>query len=118
MALILSREFQDGFPQSIKTSLTNLGDMMTVEIKKLAPYANPAQYPNGYPGVPGTLMRSIKRVGEGKDVEIVAGVNYAILRNYYNNLNPQTKHYIERSAQNTLNGKVSQWWRAHPSLSI
>jgi hypothetical protein len=89
---------------------------MTVELKKLAPYANPAQYPNGYPGNPGTLMRSIKRKGKGKSVTIEAGVNYAILRNYHNNLNPQTKDYIGRSVTNTLRGRTSQWWRAAPSL--
>lgn len=88
-----------------------------MEMKHLAPYANPAQYPNGYPGMPGSLMNSLQRVGEGMDAKVTAGVPYAVRRNFENNLNPQTKHYVERSIENTLRGDAHRWWRADPSLA-
>lgn len=114
----MSRDFKAGFPQSVKTSMTNLADMITIEMKKLAPFANPAQYPNGYSGIPGTLMQSIKRQGQGMDAKIVSSVPYALIRNEYNNLNPQTKHYIERSVDNIAKNKSSQWWRASSDLFL
>lgn len=109
---------QKALEQTTTTAMTNLCDMCVVEMKKLAPFANPAQYPNGYPGVPGTLSRSIKRDGTGFDCEIISDAGYGLLRNEHNNLNPQTKHYIERSTSNVLNGKSSQWWRADESLRL
>lgn len=112
MSVRMSREFQNNFRQSRDTSIRNLADMSTIEIKKLAPYANPAQYPNGYTGVPGTLMRSIKRQGSDEKYSIDSDAGYAIIRNRENNLNPQTRNYINRGIINAVRGKSSQWWRA------
>lgn len=114
----MSPELRSGMQESIITSTRNLADMVVVEMKKLAPYANPAQYPDGYPGNPGTLMRSIKRVGSGNSTTIESDCGYAILRNNHNRLNPQTKNYVERSCTNIANGKTSQWWRASDKLSM
>lgn len=110
--ITLSKEFTDGFDQSASTAMMNLADLVTVEMKKLAPFARPSQYKYGYPGTPGTLVRSISRKGSGKNIQIVSSVPYAIRRNYENNLNPQKKKYIERSIANTLRGRQSQWWQA------
>lgn len=114
----ISKEMQAGFPQSVRTSLTNLADLITVEMKHIAPFANPAQYPNGYPGVPGTLESSLARRGEGKDAEIIAGVRYAIRRNYENNLNPQTLFYIQRACENAQRGEASRWWRVDSGAAL
>ena len=108
----LSKELTDGFDQSASTAMMNLADMITVEMKKLAPFARPSQYKPRYYGTPGTLVRSISRKGSGKNIQIVSSVPYAIRRNYENNLNPQTKKYIERSITNVLRGRQSQWWQA------
>ena len=112
VTITLSKEFLDDYEQSMDTAIMNLTDMTVVEMKKLAPYARPSQYPYGYPGTPGTLVKSIRREGEGLQTQIVSDQPYAIRRNYENNLNPQTKHYRERSIENVLRGKQSQWWRA------
>lgn len=108
----LSKDFTDGFDQSASTAMMNLADLVTVEMKKLAPFARPSQYKPRYYGTPGTLVRSISRQGRGKTPIIVSSVPYAIRRNYENNLNPQTKKYIERSITNVLRGRQSQWWQA------
>ena len=108
----LSNEYQNGYPKSLSTSLENLTNLTVVEMKKLAPFANPAQYPNGYRGMPGDLVRSIDYRGSGNAFEITAGVPYAIRRNFENRLNPNTKYYIGRSLSNVLNGVQSRWWRA------
>jgi hypothetical protein len=108
----LSQDFVDGYEQSVKTAMMNLADLVTVEMKKLAPFARPSQYKYGYRGTPGTLVKSISRQGQGKKPVIVSSVPYAVRRNYENNLNPQTKKYVERSIANVLRGKQSQWWLA------
>lgn len=110
--IFLSKEFLSGFEQSTETVMANLSMMTTVEMKKLAPYANPAQYPGGYPGSPGSLMQSINRRGGGLNREIYSTVAYAVIRNFVNNLNPQTKHYVERAINNVMRGQSSQWQRA------
>jgi hypothetical protein len=110
--IILSKDFLDDFDQSIDTAIMNLTDMATIEMKKNAPFAKPSQYPNGYRGEPGTLVSSISRKGTGRNTQIVSSVPYAIRRNYENQLNPQTLHYRERSIDNILRGKQSQWWQA------
>lgn len=110
--IILSKDFLDGYNQSVETAIQNLASMILVEMKKLSPYARPSQYPGGYRGRPGTLMRSLVKKGAGRQPYIGSSVGYAIRRNYENNLNPQTKHYVERSIKNVLRGKQSQWWIA------
>lgn len=114
----ISREMQRGFPQSVETSLTRLGDIITIEMKNIAPFANPAQYPNGYPGVPGSLMQSLERRGVGLKTTVIAGVPYAVRRNYENQLNPGTLRYIQRSVENSLKGSYSRWWRVDPSAAL
>lgn len=109
---------QKGFPQTVETALTNLADLATVEMKTIAPFANPSQYPNGYPGIPGTLETSLTRQGMGKDSTIIAGVPYAIKRNYENRLNPGTLFYIQRAVENAVNGKASRWWRVDSSAAL
>ncbi len=93
--------------------------MMTlVEMKKLAPYAKPSQYSDLYfnsvtgEETGGSLVTSLHRKGSGKNTTIESYMPYAIRRNFENNLNPQTTHYIERSIDNILRGKQSQWWQA------
>lgn len=108
----LSTGFNDNFQQSEVTSMMNLADMGSIEMKKLAPFAKPSQYPHGYPGTPGNLVKSISRQGMGMDQKIVSSAAYAIVRNYINQLNPQTRRYIERAIANILRGKQSQWWQA------
>lgn len=108
----LSQDFVDGFEQSAQTAMLNLADTVTIEMKKLAPFARPSQYPYGYRGTPGTLVKSLARKGVGKQPTIESSVPYAIRHNYENNLNPQTKHYVERSIKNVLNGQTSRWWQA------
>lgn len=112
----LSQDFLDGFEQSPQTAMMNLADMCSIEMKKHAPFARPSQYPGGYPGTPGTLVKSISRSGSGMKPKIVSSVPYAVLRNYENNLNPQTKHYIERGIKNVLQGQQSRWWQAERNL--
>lgn len=108
----LSQDFLDGFEQSAQTAMMNLADLCSIEMKKLAPFAKPSQYPHGYPGTPGTLVKSIARAGTGMKPNIGSSVDYAIVRNYINYLNPQTKEYVERGIKNVLLGKQSQWWQA------
>lgn len=108
----LSKDFLDGYQQSAQTAMLNLADVIGVEMKKLAPFAKPSQYPYGYRGTPGTLVKSISRQGSGMRQQIVSSVPYAIRRNYENDLNPQTKQYIERGIANVLRGQQSRWWRA------
>lgn len=108
----LSQDFLDDFEQSATTGMQNLAAMCSIEMKKLAPFARPSQYPGGYPGTPGTLVQSISRGGSGKQPTIVSSVAYAVMRNYQNNLNPQTKQYVERGIKNVLQGKQEQWWIA------
>lgn len=91
--------------------MMNLTDVCVVEIKKQAPFAKPGQYPNGYPGTPGDLVASISRKGQGMSLEIVSSVAYAVRRNWENDLNPQTKHFIERGINNGINGKQEQWYQ-------
>lgn len=117
--ITLSKEFTDGFDQSASTAMMNLADMITVEMKKLAPFARPSQYkPRKYKNsatgamAGGSLVKSLKRTGQGKSPTITSNMPYAIRRNYENNLNPQTKKYIERSITNVLRGRQSQWWQA------
>lgn len=106
MTVKMSQEFRKALPQSIETSCNNLLDMITIEMKKLAPHDT------------GALMQSIHRTGNGLKGSIVDGVPYGIFRNYNNNLHPNTKLYIERSVNNTIRGKSSQWWKASKSLYI
>lgn len=108
----LSNEFLDGYNQSTDTAIENLADLVNVEMRKLAPFAKPSQYLYGYPGTPGSLVKSLTRKGKGKRTQIVSSVAYAIRRNYENNLNPQTTHYIERGIDNVLRGQQSRWWQA------
>ena len=110
--MTLTKEFLDGYTQTTDTAIMNLTDMVVVEMKKLAPFANPGQYKYGYRGNPGSLVKSLHRIGKGKKTKIVSNKPYAIRRNYENNLNPQTKNYIDRALANILRGKTSQWWRA------
>lgn len=107
----LSKEFLGDFQQSTETTMANLVDVAVIEVKKLAPFAKPSQYPNGYPGNPGDLVESISRKGQGMNQEIVSSVPYAVRRNYENYLNPQTKRYIERGVDNALNNRRSQWYQ-------
>ncbi len=109
--ITLSKEFLDGFEQSTHTTMMNLTMQMVVEMKKLAPFARPSQYPGGYHGTPGTLVKSIDRRGGGLNRQIYSTVPYAVIRNYINNLNPQTKQYVERAIKNVMQGKSSQWWQ-------
>lgn len=109
--ITLEQGFVDGYEQSVVTAMQNLADMCSIEMKKLAPFAKPSQYPYGYPGTPGTLVKSIARGGSGKRPTITSSVPYAVIRNYQNNLNPQTKQYVERGIKNVLQGKQSQWWQ-------
>lgn len=108
----LSQDFVDGFEQSTETAMHNLAFLVLVEMKKLAPFARPSQYKHGYSGTPGTLVKSLKRQGKKQNLTIVSTAPYAIRRNYENNLNPQTKQYIERSISNTGRGSTSRWWQA------
>lgn len=110
--IILSKDFLDGYEQSTTTAMLNLADLMVIEISRLAPFARPSQYPGGYPGTPGTLTKSIKRGDTGKNPTIISTVPYAIRRNYENELNPQTKKYVERGIENVLRGQQSRWWQA------
>jgi DNA topoisomerase IA len=112
VTIVLTKEFLDGFEQSVDTAMENLARITLVEMKKLAPFAQPSQYPGGYRGTPGSLMKSLEVRGKGKDSTIESGVPYARRRNYENNLNPQTKHYVERSIDNISRGSSSQWWQA------
>lgn len=118
VTISISPEMQKGFPQTVETALTNLADVATVEMKTIAPFANPSQYPNGYPGVPGTLESSLARQGIGPASTITAGVPYAIRRNYENRLNPQTLFYIQRAIENAIAGKASRWWRVDGSAAL
>ena len=45
VTITLSKEFLDDYEQSMDTAIMNLTDMTVVEMKKLAPYARPSQYP-------------------------------------------------------------------------
>jgi hypothetical protein len=110
--ITLSQDFLDNFQQSEATAMMNLAAMSIIEMKKLAPFAKPSQYPGGYPGTPGTLVKSLQRRGQGLNTRITSSVPYAIRRNFENDLNPQTKGYIERSVQNVVENKQSQWWQA------
>lgn len=110
--ITLTNDFLDGYQQSSETAMMNLVDLCVIEDKKLAPFAKPSQYPGGYPGSPGTLVKSISRQGSGMRQQIVSSVPYAIRRNYENNLNPQTRFYIERGIENVLRGQQSRWWQA------
>jgi hypothetical protein len=92
--------------------MMNMTMQTVVEMKKLAPFAKPSQYPRGYPTTPGRLVQSINRRGSGLKREIYSTVPYAVRRNYENDLNPETKHYVERAIDNVMRGKSSQWWQA------
>ena len=108
----LSQEFLDGFQQSAETAMMNLALKCSIEMKKLAPFARSSQYKYGYPGTPGTLVKSISVGGSGMRPNIGSSVDYAVIRNYVNYLNPQTVQYVERGIRNVLLGKQSQWWLA------
>lgn len=115
----LSQDFVDDFEQSATDAMQNLASMCSIEMKKLAPYARPSQYkPRKYKNsvtgseTGGSLARSIVRGGSGMRPTIVSAMPYAIMRNYVNKLNPQTKLYIERGIKNVLQGKQEQWWQA------
>lgn len=97
----ISREYANGFPQSADTSARNFADVARIEMSKLAPYAT------------GALVRSLatKKAGNAS-YNLVAGVPYAIMRNFNNNLHPSTKHYVERGTQAVLDGNPQRWWRA------
>ena len=110
--ITLSKAFLDDFEQSTHTTMMNLSAMSVVEMKKLAPFARPSQYPHGYPGRPGSLVSSINRRGGGLNRQIYSTVPYAVVRNFENNLNPQTRFYVERAIDNVMRGKQSQWWQA------
>lgn len=110
--ITLSQDFLDNFEQSTETAMMNLADLCTIEMKKLAPFAKPSQYPHGYPGTPGNLVASLRRSGSGMQPSIGSSEPYAVRRNYENELNPQTKHYVERGVDNVLRGKQDQWWQA------
>ena len=110
--ITLSKEFLDDYQQSIDTAMQNLATLCVLEMKKLAPFAKPSQYPYGYKGTPGTLVKSLSRKGSGRNQTIISSVPYAVRRNYENFLNPQTLDYIGRGTQNVLRGKTSRWWQA------
>jgi len=113
--ITLSQDFLDDFEQSTETAMMNLALNSMVEMKKLAPFAKPSQYPRGYwdrrNEKPGDLVKSLSRKGSGLHTSIESSVPYAVRRNYENKLNPQTRKYIERGIDNVLRGKQSQWWQ-------
>lgn len=114
----LNRNFNDGFQQTVETAMENLTSMTLIEMKKLAPWANPAQYPDGYFNSVtgwtrgGSLSASLHMKGSGLNTSIESFMPYAIKRNYENDLNPQTKLYVERSIENILRGDSSRWFLA------
>jgi hypothetical protein len=67
--ITLSQDFLDNFQQSEATAMMNLAAMSIIEMKKLAPFAKPSQYPGGYPGTPGTLVKSYNVEARGSTQE-------------------------------------------------
>jgi len=96
-----SSDFKDGFKQSLDTSIRNLADQSMIEMSKLAPWLTGA--------LVGSLQ--VQRLGDAS-YEIDAHVPYAVRRNFENNLNPQTKNYIENSVDNVAKGAPSRWWKS------
>lgn len=114
----LSNDFLDDFEQSTETAVENLTLMSLVEMKKLSPWANPAQYPDGYYNSVtgwtkgGSLSTSLHKKGSGLQTTIESYMPYAVFRNFVNSLNPQTIHYVERAIANVLRGDTSRWFLA------
>ena len=108
----------DGYTQTEETYVENFADGCLIEMKKIAPFAQPSQYDGDYFNSVtgwtkgGSLMLSLHRKGSGMKVSIESYMPYAIRRNYENNLNPQTTHYIERGIDNVMRGQTSRWWQA------
>lgn len=96
-----SPEFKNGFKQSLDTSMRSFGDRAVQEMSKLAPFWT------------GALVESLAVVKVGDaHYQIVAGVPYAMRRNFENNLHPQTLHYIERGVENIMDGTTARWWKS------
>lgn len=96
-----SEHFAEHMDDRIATSMRNFADITRIEMQKRAPFLN------------GGLVHGMTVVvRDPMHIQIVDSVPYAILRNFENNLHPQTKHYVEQGVRLAKSGDKKKWWKS------